>query len=454
MVRSNLNRSVFRFSFIFIFIFIFLFSFSLLSAQQLLTLQDAIAIALERNYEIRLSRNDSAVAALDYSYRNMVFYPRLNATAGTNWVRNNQKQEFTDSPDRQGNVATNNLNASLALNWTLFDGLRMFATRDKAEEYIRLGELTIKEQVINTVADVVNTYYSIVRQKQQLRAIEEQMSISQTRVELAQRKLDIGVGAKPDVLQSQVDLNAQRAAQLQQQTLIRQLKETLNQLIAPAPDGSGSEMTTEYDVSDEIPISEALSLEEIRRDMEQRNPTLQVLSKNIDIANLTLEEYRADRLPRLDFNATYNFTRTNNDIALNPFLPIFNRNRGFNFGFTVTAPILNYKNTSRLIEQQELNIGFQHMILQNQKSLLSLSIQNAYHDFEFQKQALTLEEENILLARENVEIILETYRLGNSTYLQLREAQKSLEDAYTRLIAARYNTKVAETELLRLKGEF
>jgi outer membrane protein TolC len=39
-----------------------------------------------------------------------------------------------------------------------------------------------------------------------------------------------------------------------------------------------------------------------------------------------------------------------------------------------------------------------------------------------------------------------------STYLELRDAQISLEQAYNRLIAARYNTKLAETELLRLKG--
>ncbi len=423
------------------------------SAQQMLTLEDAITIALANNYDILLSRNDSAVAALDYSYRNMVFYPRLNANAGTSWVKNNQKQEFTDGTGREGNVATNNLNAALALNWTLFDGLRMFATRDKAEQYIRLGELTVKEQVINTIASVINTYYNIVAQKQQLRAIEEQMSISQTRVDLAQRKLEIGVGAKPDVLQSKVDLNAQRAAQLQQQTIIRQLKESLNQLLEPSPDGSGSAMSTEYDVSDTIQFNTALSIEEVRNGVEQNNPTLQIANKNIDIAYLTLEELKADRYPTLDFNATYNFTRVNNDIALNPFLPIFNRNRGLNFGFTVTVPILNYRNTRRLIEQQELNIGFQRLVLQNQKSLIRLGVQNAYHDFELQQQALALEEENILLARENVEIIMETYRLGNATYIQLREAQQSLEDAYTRLIAARYNTKLAETELLRLKGD-
>ncbi len=415
-------------------------------AQRLLTLEEAIATALQYNYDIILSRNDSAVAALDYSYRNAIFLPRVNGNVGATWNRNNQKQEFATGTKREGDVKTNNLVGSLTLSWTLFDGGKMFVTRDKAEELVRLGELGIKDQVINTVATVINTYYDIVRQKQQLRAVEETMSISQTRVDLSQRKLDIGVGAKPDVLQSKVDLNAQKAAQLRQLTLILQLKETLNQTMNVAP-GSA------YEVSDSIPINPNILLGDIQNNIENTNTTLQFLKKNIEIADLTVRERKAERFPIVSFNSAYNLNRTNNDIALNPALPLFNRNRGYNYGFTATIPILNNRNTQRLIRQAELNVQYQQLIFNNQKSLVNLDVLNAFRDYQLQKQALELEESNILLAKENVSIILETYRLGQATYLQLREAQKSLEDAYNRLIAARYNTKLAETELLRLKGD-
>ena len=417
-----------------------------LKAQKLLTLEEAIATALQYNYDIILSRNDSAVAALDYSYRNAVFLPRLNGNVGATWNKNNQKQDFANGTKREGDVKTNNLVGTLTMNWTLFDGGKMFVTRDRAEELIRLGELGIKDQVINTVAIVINTYYDIVRQKQQLKAVEETMSISQTRVDLSQRKLDIGVGAKPDVLQSKVDLNAQKAAQLRQLTLIQQLKETLNQTMNVAPNSA-------YEVVDSIPINTQLVLGEIQNNIENTNTTLQLLRKSVDIANYTVKERKAERFPIVSFNSAYNLNRTNNDIALNPALPIFNRNRGYNYGFTATIPILNNRNTQRLIRQAELNVQYQQLIFDNQKSLVNLGVINAFRDYELQKQALELEEANILLAKENVSIILETYRLGQATYLQLREAQKSLEDAYNRLIAARYNTKLAETELLRLKGD-
>ncbi len=430
----------------------FLFFFLLLAgritnAQQFLTLEEAIATALQNNYDIQLSRNDSMVAALDYSYRNAIFLPRLNGAVGNTWNRNKQNQEFSTGTKREGKVKTDNLSASVNLNWTLFDGLKMFATRDKAEELIKLGELGIKNQVINTVSTVINTYFDIVRQKQQLRAIEEQMSISQTRVTLAERRLDIGVGTKPDVLQSKVDLNAQKAAQLEQQTLIEQLKQQLNQVMNIATPA------TSYDVADSIPINTSIALGDIQLDIERTNPLLLITQKNIDIANITLRERKAERWPTVSFNSAYNFSRTNNDVALNPALPIFNQNKGLNYGISAAVPIFNNFNNRRLIRQAELDIQYQQLIYSNQRSQLNVAVINAFNEYEQQKKALALEEENILLAKENVNIALEVYRLGASTFIQLREAQKSLEDAYNRLIAARYNTKVSETELLRLKGE-
>ncbi len=417
------------------------------AAQRLLTLEEAIATALKNNYDIQLSKNDSLVATLNYSYRNAAFLPRLNGNINGTFNNNDQRQEFNDGTKRElDDIKSNNYNLGLQLNWTLFDGLKMFATRDKFAEFVKLGELGIKNQVVNTIAAVITNYYSVVRQKQQLKAIEEQMSVNQERVKIAQYKLDIGVGAKPDVLQSKVDLNAQKAAQLTQQTLIAQLREQLNQSMNVA-------LNTNYDVSDSIPLDMSLVLVDIRDIAAKNNPLLLIAEKNIDIANYTLKERIADKYPVLSLNAGYNYQRNNNKATVNPFQPLYSRNIGRNIGFTATIPILNNFTVKRNIQQAKLDIQYQRLVYENQKSLLDLGVINAYKDYEQQKKALNLEEENILLAKENVSIALEVYRLGASTILQLRDAQQSLENAYTRLIAARFNAKLAETELLRLKGD-
>ncbi|MBK8605396.1 MAG: TolC family protein [Chitinophagaceae bacterium] len=417
------------------------------SAQKVLTIEEAIATALQNNYAIQLSKNDSAIAALDYSFRNAAFLPRINGSFGGTYNNNNQRQKFADGTERKLNdIKSNNYNAGLQMNWVVFDGLKMFATRDKLEEFVKLGELGIKQQIVNTIASVITNYYAIVRQKQQLKAINDQIQLSAERVKLAQYKLDIGVGAKPDVLQSKVDLNAQKAAYLSQETMMSQLREQLNQLINIEPE-------SKYLVSDTILINMNVSLGDIQESLENNNPDLLMAQKNIDIARLVLKERKADRFPTVSLNSGYTFNRTNNKATVNPFQPLFSRNFGRNLGFTIAVPILNNFTTKRLIKQSAIDIQYQQLFFENQKSILNLNVINAYKDYELQKRALALEEENIVLAKENVAIVFEVYKLNSTTLIQLKEAQKSLEDAQTRLINARYNTKLAETELLRLKGE-
>ena len=417
------------------------------SAQRTLTLEEAIANTLEKNYDIILSKNDSAIAAIDYSYRNAAFVPRLNETAGVLWNNNSQKQTLSDGSKRnKSGIKSNNITSQLALNWTLFDGLKMFITRNRLEEVLQFGQLEIRDQVVNTVASVINNYYNIVRQKQQLRSIEEQMSIDSERVRLAQYRLDIGVGIKPDLLQSKIDLNAQKAAQLQQQALIAQLKEQLNQAMALP-------QFTDYEVVDTIVINTSISLGGVMSDAEKNNPAVMMARKNIDIANLELKETKASLFPTISFNSAYNFNRTTNQVAINNFSTLFNQVNGFNYGFTATIPILNNFNTRRLIKQAKWSLGYQNIVYENQKSVTTLSVINAFQSYEQQKKELSLEEENILLARENLDIVFQTYKLGAATLLQLKEAQNSLADAETRLIEARYNAKVSETELLRLSGQ-
>ena len=416
-------------------------------AQKFLLVDEAIATALKNNYDIELLRNDSASFALDKSYAKAAFLPRVNANTGLIFNNNNQLQKFSDGTKRERNgIRSNNLTGAVQLSWTLFDGYKMFATRDKLNEFVKLGELSIKNQMVISVADVIKNYYGIVHQKQQLKAIEEQMSINDERVKLADKKLSVGLGAKPELLQAKLDLNAQKAARLKQQTVIVQLKEQLNQLMNVA-------LQTVYEVSDSIPINTSITLGEVMGNVESTNPTLQLTKKNIDIATLTLKERKAERYPIVSFNSAYNYGRTDNKAVVNPFTPLFSRNNGFNYGLGINIPILNGYNTKRLIQQSQLDIDYLKLSYQNQKAKIDVGIVNAFKDYQMQMQALALEEENILLAKENVFIAVERYRLGITTYIELRETQKSLEDAYNRLLAARYNTKLAETELLRLKGD-
>ncbi len=413
-----------------------------------LNLNEAIALSLQNNYDIQLTRNDSLLAALDYAYANYSMLPRLTANGGLLFNSNNQRQVLADGTERKSNnIRSNNANASLNLDWTLFDGLRMFIARNRLNELVELGELQIKNQVIITVAEVMRVYYDVVRQEQQLRAVQEQIDLSRERLQLAQYRFDVGVGAKPDVLQAQIDLNAQQSLFLTQQVQINNLKEQLNRLMV-LPVGNN------FSIADtSISFNADLTLDSVSSNIANINPELQIAQKNLEIAELDLRLRRAERFPVLEFNSAYNFSRTDNKSVINPFQPLFNQNRGFNYGFTATIPIFNGFNNKRLIKAAELNIQNQELVYDRNLALVNTSISNAYRDYDLYKRTLALEEENIKLVRENIFIARERYRLGISTFIEMREAQLRLAEAVNRLIQARYNVKVAEIELLRLRGD-
>lgn len=423
-----------------------------MNAQQQLTLQDAITAALKNNYDILLSRNDSTNYALDRYYSFGAFLPQVNGQASVVWNTNDQQLKFAarsngkDSLITRNGVRTTNLNYGVNLNWTLFDGLKMFATREKLMELEALGALNLKAQVVNSVAAVVNNYFGIVRQKELLRAIDEQMAVYEERVQLADKKLSVGLGSKPELLQAKVDYNAQKSAQLTQLSLIAQLRDQLNQLI-------GFKLGSVYDVADSIPLNLSLQYGEFAEKYENTNPMLLAAKKSIDVANLSVKEQKAGLWPTFSFNSAYNFGKTNNSVVVNQNQPFYNLNRGFNYGFGLNVPILNGFNVRRLIKKAELGVQYQEVNYEKQRSLIDVGISTSFKNYELQKKLLEVEYDNITLAKENVNIAFERLKQGVTTYLELSEAQKSLQDAYIRLITAKYNTKVAETELLRLKGD-
>lgn len=427
---------------------VLLISFGSLSARQELTLEQAIALALNKNYDVQLLENSARSAATDNKYAVGVFLPALNASGSIVSNVSNQRVEYSgvrDSLNNEGTGKWYDTDAELELNWVLFDGAKMFISRNRFEALDEQARLNLKEQMVNTVSDVVLNYYDIVRQKQQLKAIEEQMAVSDERVKLANRKIEVGIGARPEFLQAKVDYNTYKTQAIEQQATIQQLKEQLNLL-------TGLQLATVYEVSDTIIINMDLRQEEIAGGIEARSFLLQSARKNVEIAGLTIRERRAELFPTLTFNAAYAYSGTDNKVLINPLSTVFSQSSGYNYGFAISAPIFNGFNKKREIQQGKINLDRQWIVYNQNKASVETGVRNAFVLYTNAKAVLEVEEETIVLARENVNIAFESFRRGVGTYIELRTAQQSLAEAYNRLISARYNAKAAETELLRLNG--
>jgi len=412
------------------------------AAQQLMTLDNAISIGMKNNYDILMAKNQEDAARLDYQYAFGAFLPQINGSASKTWSTANIKQKYSNGNDVNKNGSkSHNIGLSADLDWTLFDGLKVFATKNKLKAIQEAGAYTVKDQMVNSISEIIQAYYNIVQSKQQLQSINEQMSISQERVNIASNKFASGLGSKIDLLQAQVDLNAQKSAYLQQQTLIDENKATLNQLIALPPDNT-------YEVTDSIPLDMGLELDAIRQKALGENPGLLLAKKDIDISRLSLQEVQRSRFPTISFNSSYGFTRQSSQAGFS----LYNQNKGLTYGFSASIPIFEGFSVNHAAKSAKLDIDYQQLNLQNAQSQVTLQVRNAFKDYEYYKKALELEKENLGIAKENVDVNLAAFKLGQVASLEVKEAQQSLADAEYRLITARYNAKLAETNLLKLQG--
>lgn len=425
--------------------FVFITSTTLFA--QLVTVEEIVQMALQKNYDVRVIQNSAASASNDNRFAFGAFLPQVNASGVYNKITNNsQNLTFTATENIFPEAKATGTNASVQLVWPIFDGTRMFATRKRISELLSLAEINVRNQMSNTAASVTTTYYTIVRQKQHLKAILEQMSVGEERVKVAERKLQVGTGGKPELLQAKVDLNALRTAVIQQETLIRQLKDLLNGALAMS-------LADSFEVADTIPINLILTIEQISADIERTNQQLASVKKSIDVARLQVRESRRSRSPIVNFISGYNIINKNeNEVQVTPATQKLTRSTGYNYGLSVSVPIMTGMNVNRLIGQSKINLERQELIYDQQLALILVGVRVAFVNYENAKRTLLIEEENILLAKENVTIALESFKRGVATYIELRTAQQSLADAYNRLIAARYNAKISETELLRLNG--
>ena len=413
-----------------------------------LSLEEAIAIALQNNYDIQLSRNDSTVAAINDAYAKYAFFPTVNAQGSLIVNNSGQFQELKSGQTRTGTVNQTTLASSVNLNWTLFDGFRMFINRERLSQLVRVGELQIRNQVVTTVADVMRNYYGIVRQREQIKALQETIALASDRLRIAQYKFDIGTGVKPDVLQAQIDVNVQRTNLLAQQGQLDVYRAQLGYLFnngQPVPVRVADTVIT---------FNDNILLDSARSGVDQVNPRLQLGRENIRLAELSLREARASRWPTVSFTSAYNFNRAKSGSVVNEITqPILNRNSGLNYGLTATIPLFNGFNVRRNIQLAQTDIRYQQLTYERDLANIQAGISAAYVTYDAARRALKLEEQNLTLVRENLGIVRERYRLGVTDFIELRTAEQNLSDAQFRIIQAQYNTKLAEIQLMQLRGD-
>ena len=411
-------------------------------AQELLKLEDAVKIALENNYDIKLSANDLRINKNNVNLGNAGLLPAVTGNFVNNHSLQNSKQVRADGQITERNGARgSNLNYGVGLNWTVFDGFGMFARYDQLQEFQNLGEANLQLTILARVADVITNYFALVQQQQQLQANLTAIDISRFRIKTAQSRFEIGKAARLEVLNAQVDINTDTTNYLWQQDLYRNTQIALNELLA-------RDVNIAFKVADTVIIDDNLTLAQITERAMQQNPSLQAALVSRRIAELDLKQVRSNRFPTIGVNTGYNFNQSQSALGF----ATQNTGRGFTYGVTASINIFNGFLQRRNEQNAALGIDNAQLNLNKINQSIKAQLAAAFQTYTTNLALVKLETKNQEIAQRNLNITLEKFRLGSIAPIELREAQLNLVAAQVRLSNAMYQAKLAEISLKEIAG--
>lgn len=415
-----------------------------MNAQEMLTKQEAIKLTLENNFGIKIANNQVLLAKNNSGILNSGYLPSLTGIAGGQYAIEDQTATFQDGTIREVRGAeTDRYNASINLNFLLFDGLGRHYNYKSLKEQYNLSELEARESIEITILQLFSVYFEVARLTENLSVLKETLKNTKERLTRAQYQFEFGQNTRLEVLNAKVDITTDSVNVMNTRQALINAKRDLNVVL-------NNELEHNFEIDTTVVFVNLLALESFIAEAEENNVTLLQANQNILISNFSHKTSKAVFLPSLGLTGSYGWNEGN--FPATNFLAS-NTSTGFNAGINLTwnlfdggRNIVNSKNAKIRVENQNL-------IKQQTTLQVNRDISNARGNYLNRKNIFELQQQNVATAKGNFERSNERFKLGQISSLELRQAQINLLNAQTNKNSAKYEAKLAELELLQLTGK-
>ena len=426
-------------------IILFTFFYSSVSAQKLLSLEESIQLGLQNHYSIQISKKRELQALNDNTPGNAGFLPTITGTLNKSYTISGLDQEFFGglrAPLVQSGVNSNSSSGGLAMVWTLYDGKGMFILRDRFKELQNLGAKQTETAIENLISVISSSYYDLIRQNLRVNNFKKGLEISNDRLKLAKDRYEVGQGSKVDYYSAQVDYNEDKALLIAQEQSYLNTKISYNTLLV-------RNHQEEFNVDSKIDLLPKLNLPDLKEFALKQNTTLISALLTKKITDLDTKSIQSLQMPQIDLLAGYNMNQVNNGAG-------FGVQRGtsdvLNYGLRATINIFDGYNQKRRVQNAKINAEIAQLQIDDLKNALTSTLERAFVTYENALNLISLETENYAIAKQNIDIAFDRFKVGIATSYELREVQRNAVSAETRLIETKFAAKAAEIELIRLSG--
>jgi outer membrane protein TolC len=413
-------------------------------AADTLSLTKAIDITLDQSYSIKIAANDAAIATANATRAAAGMMPMVSATIGQIGGLNDINQSLLSGQEINRLGAGNKQSsASIALNWTLFDGFGMFANYDRLLALKNMGELKLRSSIEQTISKVIMSYFTMVRNQAMIQSSLLREELSKERLRLSVLRFSVGRSGEQDTLQASIDFQSDKTATLR---IVEQYKASRLQL----NNFMGGYQDTLYTVTSHFPSIHYDSTKLNEHNIIQSNIDLQSIKAGIISADAALEQVKARSYPRLSLNTAYSYNESSNDGSF----VISNQTKGASFNITAQYDVLDgflLSQKKEIASLQLENVGIQYKELEQ---LLLTSFRIAKGSFDTYTAIDKLEENNVLIAKKNSDIALEKLKQGTMSSFDFRVTQQSIYEAQFRSIQAKYERMLSLSELMKITSNF
>ncbi|TWO33448.1 TolC family protein [Seonamhaeicola sediminis] len=429
----------------FIFFSISLIHSICLFSQEIITPKEAISLALEHNYGIKIANNQVEVAKNNANILNSGYLPTLTGNANASIDRQNTEGQLANGDTRVATGAeTRRYNASINLNYVLFDGLGRSYNYKQLKESQQLTELQARETIENTILQLFTVYYNVAELEENTNSIIQALEISRDRVVRAKYQFDYGQETKLALLNAEVDINNDSINLMNAEQQLKNFKRDLNLVL-------GNTLPDNFDIDTEVEFNQLMNKAELLEKAKVYNTALQQIEKNIKINSLIVKSEKSAYLPTVGLTGSYGWNESNNNSPLAFVLQ--NTNSGFSGGLNLTWNLFDGGNTITRVKNAKINLETQN--IQKEEFLVTLErdFNNAWEDYQNKLAIFRLQEDNIKTSQNNFDRTHEKFKLGQLNSIEFRQAQINLLRATLTKNQAKYAAKIAELQLLKISGE-
>lgn len=409
-----------------------------------LTLRKCLEIGLEQNYDVRIVRNEERISDNDATAGNAGMLPEIGLSAGYSGTLDNDRTTTPRDGDAvsESGVYDQTASVGLAVNWTLFDGFRIRTNYKRLKEMQQMGALKTRITIEDFMASLTAEYYNYIQQTLRLQNFRYAVGLSRERLRITEARVQVGNFSRLDLLQARVDFNADSSKYMSQHELVTASRIRINELLA------NENLDEKLCICDTlIRVNSTLEWDTLLEKTLSANASLLMAEHDNTLAELDLKTVQARNYPYVNLTTGYGYSHNRYGSGTNRSRGTLGLNAGVQVGFTIF-------DGNRRREQRNARIGIDNARLTRQRLEQSLraDLSNFWQAYRNNLEVILLEEENLIAAKENYEIAMERYLLGDLPGIEMREAQKSLLDAEERILTAQYNTKLCEISLQQISG--